>query len=57
MSTLEITCPNCNETFTADQALQNHLKSKEKEYKTPNVKKSEEKLNKDLQQQKKKKKR
>ena len=32
MSQLTITCPSCNETFSADQALQNHLKSKEKEY-------------------------
>ena len=32
MNQLKITCPNCNETFSADQALQNHLKSKEKEY-------------------------
>ena len=32
MSTLEITCPKCNETFSADHALQNHLKNKEKEY-------------------------
>ena len=29
MSQLTITCPSCNETFSADQALQNHLKSKE----------------------------
>mgnify|MGYP001157188076 CR=1 FL=1 len=32
MNQLTITCPNCNETFSADQALQNHLKSKEQEY-------------------------
>ena len=32
MSQLTITCPSCNETFSADQALQNHLKSKEKKY-------------------------
>ena len=29
MSQLTITCPSCNETFSADQALQNHLKTKE----------------------------
>ena len=29
MSQLTITCPSCNETFSADQALQNHLKNKE----------------------------
>ena len=29
MSNLTITCPSCNETFSADQALQNHLKDKE----------------------------
>ena len=27
MSQLTITCPSCNETFSADQALQNHLKT------------------------------
>lgn len=32
MSQLTITCPSCNETFSADQALQNHLKSKEQKY-------------------------
>ena len=32
MSQLTITCPSCNETFSADQALQNHLKNKEKKY-------------------------
>ena len=32
MSVIEITCPSCNETFSADQALKNHLKNKEKEY-------------------------
>ena len=32
MNALEITCPKCNETFSADHALQNHLKNKEKEY-------------------------
>ena len=29
MNKLEITCPSCNETFSADTALQNHLKAKE----------------------------
>ena len=32
MKQLEITCPSCNETFSADQALQNHLKNKEQIY-------------------------
>ena len=32
MNVIEITCPSCNETFSADQALKNHLKNKEKEY-------------------------
>ena len=27
----KITCPNCDATFAADEAFQNHLKSKEKE--------------------------
>ena len=27
MSVIEITCPSCNETFSADQALKNHLKN------------------------------
>ena len=26
-----ITCPNCDETFAADDAFKNHLKNKEKE--------------------------
>ena len=29
---LTITCPSCNETFSADQALQKHLKVKEQKY-------------------------
>lgn len=32
MNQLTITCPNCNETFSADEALQKHLKEKEKKY-------------------------
>ena len=32
MNQLKITCPNCNETFSADEALQKHLKEKEKKY-------------------------
>jgi len=32
MSQLTITCPSCNETFSADQALQNHLKNKKQKY-------------------------
>ena len=32
MSQLKITCPNCNETFSADEVLQKHLKEKEKKY-------------------------
>ena len=32
MSQLKITCPNCNETFSADEALQKHLKEKEQKY-------------------------
>ena len=32
MSQLTITCPSCNETFSADQALQKHLKEKEQKY-------------------------
>ena len=32
MSQLKITCPHCNETFSADEALQKHLKEKEKKY-------------------------
>ena len=32
MNVIEITCPSCNETFSVDQALKNHLKNKEKEY-------------------------
>ena len=32
MKQLEITCPSCNETFTADEALQNHLKAKDAQY-------------------------
>ena len=32
MSQLKITCPNCNETFSADEALQKYLKEKEKIY-------------------------
>ena len=32
MSQLKITCPKCNETFSADEALQKHLKEKEKIY-------------------------
>ena len=33
MKQLEITCPSCNETFSADQQLQIHLKSKEQKHK------------------------
>ena len=29
MNQLKITCPSCNEVFSADDALQNHLKAKE----------------------------
>ena len=32
MSQLKIICPNCNEAFSADEALQKHLKEKEKKY-------------------------
>ena len=32
MSQLTITCPSCNETFSVDQALQNHLKNKKQKY-------------------------
>ena len=32
MSQLTLTCPSCNETFSVDQALQNHLKNKEQKY-------------------------
>ena len=32
MDQLKITCPKCNETFSADAALQNHLKAKEAKY-------------------------
>tara|TARA_B110000261_G_scaffold20303_1_gene20507 strand:+ start:712 stop:948 length:237 start_codon:yes stop_codon:yes gene_type:complete len=32
MSQLTITCPSCNETFSADQTLQNHLKNKKQKY-------------------------
>ena len=32
MSQLTITCPNCNETFSVDQTLQNHLKNKKQKY-------------------------
>ena len=32
MKQLEITCPSCNETFSADQKLQIHLKNKEQKY-------------------------
>ena len=32
MDQLRITCPSCNETFSADAALQNHLKAKEAKY-------------------------
>ena len=34
MSQLKITCPNCNKTFSEDQASQKYLKEKyQKEYK------------------------
>ena len=32
MSKLMITCPSCEETFSADDALQNHLKAKEAKF-------------------------
>tara|TARA_B110000208_G_scaffold162556_1_gene198962 strand:+ start:483 stop:719 length:237 start_codon:yes stop_codon:yes gene_type:complete len=32
MSQLTITCPSCNETFSADQTIQNHLKNKKQKY-------------------------
>jgi len=32
MSQLTITCPSCNETFSVDQTLQNHLKNKKQKY-------------------------
>ena len=32
MNQLKITCPNCNETFSADEVLQKHLKEKEQKY-------------------------
>ena len=32
MSHLTITCPSCNEAFSADQTLQNHLKNKKQKY-------------------------
>ena len=32
MSQLTITCPSCNEAFSADQTLQNHLKNKKQKY-------------------------
>ena len=34
MSLIKIICPNCNETFLVDEALQKHLKEKyQKEFK------------------------
>ena len=32
MSKLMITCPSCEEIFSADDALQNHLKAKEAKF-------------------------
>ena len=32
MSQLTITCPSCNETFSVDQTVQNHLKNKKQKY-------------------------
>jgi uncharacterized protein YqfA (UPF0365 family) len=32
MSQLTITCPSCNEAFSVDQTLQNHLKNKKQKY-------------------------
>ena len=32
MSQLTLTCPSCNETFSVDQTLQNHLKNKKQKY-------------------------
>ena len=32
MSLIKITCPKCNETFFANEALQKHLKEKEQRY-------------------------
>ena len=32
MSQLTITCPSCNETFSVDQTIQNHLKNKKQKY-------------------------
>jgi uncharacterized protein YqfA (UPF0365 family) len=32
MSQLTITCPSCNEIFSVDQTLQNHLKNKKQKY-------------------------
>ena len=29
MNQIIITCPSCNETFSADEALRNHLKAKD----------------------------
>jgi hypothetical protein len=32
MNQIKITCPNCNETFSADEALRNHLKAKDAQH-------------------------
>ena len=32
MNQIKITCPNCNETFSADEALRNHLKAKDEQH-------------------------
>ena len=32
MSQLTINCPSCNETFSADQTIQNHIKNKKQKY-------------------------
>ena len=32
MNQIKITCPSCNETFSADEALRNHLKAKDEQH-------------------------
>ena len=32
MNQIKITCPSCNETFSADEALRNHLKAKDAQH-------------------------
>jgi hypothetical protein len=51
MNQIKITCPSCNETFSADEALRNHLKAKDTQHAKEienNKKIAQEKLNLEL---------